>query len=58
MYTQHATIIETSLGFLWAERGAYYKTLAGARRAVLREARRIARSPAAGGRVATVLEVW
>lgn len=58
MKTKQVTIIETPKGFLWAEMGTYYKTLAGARRAAIHDAKKVAKSPAAKGKVATVLEIY
>jgi hypothetical protein len=58
MKYQKVTLIETPQGFLWAERGVYYKSLATARRALTRDAKRVAKSPAAKGKVATLLEIY
>lgn len=55
MLTQRVTVYETPTGFLWAEMGLYYKTFALARRAILRDAKKIADSV---GKVATVIEVY
>lgn len=58
MLRQTVTIIETTRGFLWTQHGKYYKTLAAARRAMERDAKLIAKSPAANGVVATLFEVY
>ena len=58
MLKQTVTIIETTQGFLWTQQGKYYKTLAAARRAMERDAKVIAKSPAANGAVATLFEVY
>ena len=58
MLKQKATVYETSHGFLWAERGRYYKTFKGAQRAILRDAKIVVKSPAARGKVATCIELW
>jgi hypothetical protein len=58
MVRNKATIYETPHGFLWAEQGRYYKTLASAQRAIQRDAKIVVKSPAARGVVATLLEVY
>jgi hypothetical protein len=58
MLKQTVTIIETTQGFLWTQQGKYYKTLAAARRAMERDAKVLAKSPAANGAVATLFEVY
>ena len=49
------TVYETPSGYLWAEMGVYYKTLSALRRAVLRDAKVLAKN---AGAVASVIEVY
>lgn len=58
MIQKNVTIVETPQGFLWVQHGVYYKSLAAARRAMERDAKVVAKSPAAKGAVATLFEVY
>lgn len=57
MLKQTVTLINTPKGYLWAERGRYYKTQEGAKKAALRDAKVVAKSPASRGKVMTFLEI-
>jgi hypothetical protein len=48
MIKQTVTLIQTPKAVLWADRGRYYKTLAGAKAVVMREARDLARNHGVG----------
>ena len=52
---QTVTVFETQQGFLWAEMGKYYKSLAALRCAVLRDAKVLAKG---AGAVLTMIEVY
>ena len=54
MVKKFVTIVNTPKGFLWIEMGSYYKTLESAKKAVLRDAKNIAKMY---GRVATVFTI-
>jgi hypothetical protein len=58
MLRNSVTLIKTVHGYLWAERGRYYKTLASAKSAVKRDAKSMVKSPVARGVVATMLEIY
>jgi hypothetical protein len=54
MKTQHAKVIEIADGrWLWAERGTYHGSAAQAQKAILADARRVARG---AGILATVID--
>jgi hypothetical protein len=57
MIKQYVTLTQTQHGVLWEERGRYYKTLQLAKKAVMRDAKEIARSPASRGKVLTFLDI-
>ena len=54
MLKKTVTLINTPLGYLWAERGRYYKTLKGAKIAIKREDKEAAKLHKV---VATFLEI-
>lgn len=55
MLRKKVTVIETPIGFLWTERGRYYKTLKGLKIAIKREDSQAVKFHKV---VATMLEVY
>ncbi|NBP04409.1 MAG: hypothetical protein EBU90_30865 [Proteobacteria bacterium] len=44
--------------YLWAEQGRYYKTLVNAQRAIERNAKLMVSSPACGGKIITLVDIY
>jgi hypothetical protein len=55
MVSKKVTVIETPMGFLWTERGRYYKTVKGLKTAIRRDDKQMAKYHKV---VATLLEIY